>query len=225
MPRPRRVDMGGQIYHVVNRGVAKMRLFETEADFAAFEGCMNEVGAMYLGVSVLAYCLMGNHWHLVLRTTTDGELARYMQNLTTMHVRRWLRFRQADGSGPIYQGRYRSFLCESGGHVLTVVRYVERNPLRANLVTRAEEWRWSSLGQWLTNERRIPLGDWPVGRPDNWIDRVNAPENLAEVQAIRRSSQTGQPYGHPAWQSEIRLRLGLPTPRKPGRPMRATEDI
>jgi putative transposase len=98
-------------------------------------------------IRLCAFCVMSTHWHLVLWPEEDGELARFMQRLTVTHVRRWVEHRHRVGYGSVYQGRYKSFPVQDDVHFSTLVRYVERNPLRARIVRRAENWRWSSLGQ------------------------------------------------------------------------------
>jgi hypothetical protein len=92
---------------------------------------------------VLAYCLLNNHFHLILRPHNDGDLSRWMQWLLTSHVRRY--HRHYHSSGHVWQGRFKAFPVQDDDHPLTVIRYVERNPLRANLVKYAERWPWSSL--------------------------------------------------------------------------------
>ena len=98
-----------------------------------------------LPMRVLAWCVMSNHWHLVLWPRGDGDLSEFMRWLTVTHTQRWHAAHHTSGTGPLYQGRFKSFPIQEDDHLLTVLRYVERNPLRANLVKRADEWRWSSL--------------------------------------------------------------------------------
>jgi putative transposase len=113
-----------------------------------------------------------------------------MQKLTITHVRNWQENRHRVGYGHLYQGRYKSFPVESDDHFYQVVRYVERNALRANLVARAEDWRWSSLWRRVhgTAEDRWPLSPWPLPRPRDWTDLVNRPQTEAELEAIRKRS-------------------------------------
>jgi putative transposase len=143
MPRTARVAPGGLVFHVLNRGVARMQLFEKPADYQAFEQVLRET-LDESSMRICAYTVMPNHWHLLLWPECDGELARFMQRLTITHVRRWQQHRGYAGLGHVYQGRYKSFPVESDEHFWVVARYVERNAQRANLVLRAEEWRWSS---------------------------------------------------------------------------------
>jgi putative transposase len=124
------------VFHVLNRGVGRMRLFSKEQDFAAFENLLDETSKPH-DVRICAYCLMPNHWHLVLWPKRDGALAALMQQLTTKHVRRWQLHRKRVGYGHVYQGRYKSFPVAEDQYFYQLVRYVERNALRAGLVPRA----------------------------------------------------------------------------------------
>ena len=169
----------------------------------------------------LAYCVMPNHWHLVVWPRREGDLSRFMAWLTLTHTQRWHAYHHSTGTGHLYQGRFKSFPVQSDEHFLTVCRYVERNPLRANLVVRAEEWRWSSLWRWSQGARqhREWLADWPMTRPRNWVRWTNEPQTAAEVEALRRCVARGKPYGTEAWvQRKIRRWNLEGTVRPRGRP-------
>ena len=133
---------GGLIYHVLNRGNARMTIFEKAGDYEAFENILEQAVERY-GTEILAWCLMPNHWHLVVKPHEDGELSRFVGWLSLTHTQRWHAHYHNPGSGHLYQGRFKSFPVQEEEHFLTVCRYVERNPLRANLVSRAEQWRSS----------------------------------------------------------------------------------
>src|SRR5438270_10504833 len=145
MPRTGRASQAGYCYHVLNRGNARSEVFHKTGDFTAFLQMINEC-SVRLPMRLLAYCLMPNHFHLVLRPHDDGDLSRWMQWLLSTHVRRYLK--HYGHSGHVWQGRFKAFPIQDDEHLITVVRYVERNPLRAHLVARAQEWVWSSLGSW-----------------------------------------------------------------------------
>src|SRR4029078_883694 len=165
MPRTARASVGGLCYHVLNRGNGQAEVFHKEADYAAFVDLMVEANER-LPLRILGYVLMPNHFHLVLWPRGDGDLSRWMQWLLTAHVRRY--HRHYHGSGHVWQGRFKAFPIEQDEHLLTVLRYVERNPLRANLVERAEDWQWSSLRLFTPR----PQVDWlhagPVPRGRTW---------------------------------------------------------
>jgi putative transposase len=144
MPRKPRECPGGLIYHVLNRSVAGIKIFSRDKDYLAFERVLVQAQAKF-PVALLAYSIMPNHWHLVLRPEGDGDLSKFMHWLSMTHVQRWRTSHQNVGYGPLYQGRFKSFAIEADEHLITVLRYVERNALRANLVETAEKWRWCSL--------------------------------------------------------------------------------
>jgi putative transposase len=221
MPRTARIAPGGIIYHVLNRGVGRGMLFRNDADFAAFHRAMLDT-LEQVPMRILAFCVMGNHWHLVVWPEKDGDLARFMMRLTIRHARRWLEYRRRVGSGHVYQGRYKSFATESNEHLTNLARYVERNPLRAGLVKRAEQWKHSSLGQRALDAKlRIPLSDWPIPRRRDWVAWVNAPQTPAEVEAIRRCLRESRPYGSDKWIRKTITKLGWREPKKRGRPRKA----
>jgi putative transposase len=224
MPRGPRYAPGGMIFHVLNRGVGRATLFHKPADFAAFERILAEALARVPGVALLDYCLMPNHWHLALRPSADGELSALMRWLTNTHTQRYHAHYHTAGTGHIYQGRFKSFPVEATPDaLLPVLRYVQRNALRANLAERADAWRWGSL--W----RRVNAGlggadgprlsDWPIGTPSDWLELVNAPQTESELTALRQALRRGTPFGSPAWQAATAAALGLSfTLRRPGRP-------
>jgi putative transposase len=208
------------IYHVLNRANARLPIFEDDDDFAAFERILSEGRERY-DVRIVAYCLMSNHWHLVLWPKKDGDLSRFTGWVTLTHTQRWHAQRGSAGLGHLYQGRFKSFPIQDDEHFLTVCRYVERNALRAEMVRRAEQWRWSSLWRWRfgNREEKSLLSTWPVARSRLWVDHVNAPQDEAELAAIRRCVQRGQPFGDENWTKRTVIKLGLETTLRPrGRP-------
>lgn len=222
MGRSPRTAVGGLVYHVLNRANARRRIFEKDADYDAFERAMVEVQAR-LPMRLLAWCLMPNHWHLVLWPKEDGELSEFMRLLTLTHTQRWHAHRRTSGSGHLYQGRFKSFPVQTDRYLLTVCRYVERNALRAGLVRHAEAWRWGSLWHYRHDSpaARALLGAWPVERPRDWVAYVNRAETLAELEALRRSVQRGAPYGNEAWIERTARKLDLGSTLRPrGRPRR-----
>ena len=220
MPRTARLAPGGWAYHAMNRGCGRRTLFETAKDYMAFERVIDYALERH-PTRILGYCVMPNHWHMVLWPDKDGELTAFLRSLTHTHTQRWHAFRHTAGTGHLYQGRFKSFPIQEDAHLLEVIRYVERNPLRANLVERAEQWRWSSL--WRrergSEKDRSLLADWPVPRPSDWVEQVNRPESEAELEALRRSVRRGSPFGEAAWIADAARALRLERTLRPqGRP-------
>jgi putative transposase len=128
------------------------------------------------------------------------------------------------GTGHLYQGK--SFPVETGDHLYTVLRYVERNPLRAGLVRKATNWRWSSLGKRHAEDAGVLplLHPWPIPMPQDWPTQVHEPQTEAELEAVRRCVARGSPFGNRAWQVRTARRLGLESTLRPrGRPKKASE--
>ncbi len=218
MPRTARASVGGVCYHVINRGNAKNEIFHKPADYQAFVGLLGEA-CRRLPMRVLAYCLMPNHIHLALWPHADEDLSRWMQWLLTAHVRRYHTHYQS--SGHVWQGRFKAFPIQQDDHLLTVLRYIERNPVRAGLVVRAEHWQWSSLRSWDQPRHRAWLNPGPVRRGEEWVKRVNAPATDSEIDRLRSSVNRGTPFGSEEWVSQTARRLGLEGSLRPrGRPRR-----
>ena len=171
---------------------------------------------------LLAYCVMPDHWHLLLWPRRDGELSNFVLRLTNTHTRRPQLQHPRSVAGGLYQGRYKNFAVQGDGHLLTLCRYIEANALRAKLVRRAENWPWSSLSARAGGRWKGLVDDGPVLRPRGWAERVNqslAPEELA---GLRISVARGRPYGSPEWVKRLVGRLGLEfTVRPRGRPPRS----
>ena len=223
MGRPHRVALGGYVYHLLNRAKGRLPIFQKEPDYAAFEGILGEALEHVPGMRLLAYCLLPNHWHLVVWPRRDGELSDFGHWLTLTHTQRWHAHYQDVGTGHLYQGRFKSFPVAQDEHFLQLCRYVERNALRAGLVQRAEAWRWCSLARRRLGPRPGPelLSAWPLPLPAAWLREVNRPQTEAELEALRRCVQRGQPYGEEGWAKRVAGRLGLESTLRPrGRPRR-----
>lgn len=217
MPRKPRTDVGGLIFHVLNRGNGRQRLFHKPADYEAFMDVLREAGERY-PVACLGLCLMPNHWHLVLRPREDGALGAFMRWVGVTHVRRHHEHYRTRGGGHLYQGRYKDFIVQDDRHFLLLMRYVESNAVRAKLCERAEDWRWSSAcGE--RSDGWPAMADWPVDRPRNWTATLNREIPEAEAERVRTSLAKGRPLGEAAWVEKLSKRLDLGhTLRGPGRP-------
>lgn len=220
MPRRPRLAAGALAYHVLNRRVGRLPLFETPADYLAFEQILAEAVAT-TRLRIASYCLMPNHWHLLLWPRQDGELSEMLRWITVTHTQRWHAHHHTAGTGPVYQGRFKSFPVQTDEHFVTVARYIERNALRANLVTRAEDWQWGSLWRRAHDDpqRAAWLSDWPVDQPRDWTRWVNRPHTTSELEAVRTSVQRGRPFGDEGWVRRIATRFGMESTLRPrGRP-------
>jgi putative transposase len=220
MPRKPRNAPGGEIYHVLNRSVAKLKMLKSDQDLLAFEEIIAQAMQRH-PIRLLAYCLMHNHWHFVVWPEDDGQVSEFFRWLTHTHAMRWRVAHKTVGHGPLYQGRFKCFPVQRTDGLELVLRYVERNALSAGLVKRAQDWRWSSL--WVREhgspEQRALLSDWPIDRPADWLDWVNRPLTERELSRIGPSLRRDRPLGGDAWMKKIATRLDLGhTLRNEGRP-------
>jgi putative transposase len=210
MPRSARVAPGGLVYHVLNRSNGRLRLFRKEDDFLAFYQVLLQAHARH-PIRILAWCVMSNHWHFVVWPEDDEQLSKFFGYLSLTHAARWQVAHNTVGMGHVYQGRFKNFMIQQDEHLQWVLRYVERNPLRANAVKRAQDWRWSSLHARLIGPEPVRklLSDWPIERPGNWIELVNRPQTDRELDAIRTARKRGRPLGSDPWVRSLTARYDL----------------
>lgn len=140
MARPHRPQIAGGIYHVTSRGVRRLPIFEDDRDRTYFLKLLTDVAARYRWV-VHAYCLMGNHYHLVVETR-EANISKGMERLNGIYARRfnW----RHDYKGHLFEARFHHVLVTSDWHLLALAGYVVLNPVRAGLVRHPRQWRWSS---------------------------------------------------------------------------------
>ena len=185
MARARRPAAPNAVHHVVNRGNRKKVIFQKRADYRAFMKVLGEACAKF-EMRLLAFCVMPNHWHLLLWPGDGVSVSDFMHWLTSTHVRRYHVHYGLTGTGHLYQDRYRDRLCLDERGVLSVIRYVEANALTARLVQRAEHWPWSSLRVRTDGDEGRLLTACPVPLPDNWVQHVNETKRK-DVDAANRA--------------------------------------
>ena len=216
MSRAGRGLVDGFIYHVINRGNNRQEIFQKDQDYRAFVDLMKEGKGLY-PVDLLAYCIMPNHFHMVVRPMKGGELSKWMHWLTTNHVRQY--HQHYGTSGHLWHGRFKNFIIQEDGHLLTVVRYVEANPVRAGLVASAKDWEWSSHRENAGSTFRVVTSQIPIQLPKVWEQHVNTPLTELDLGVLRQSVNRQTPYGAPLWQMELCEQLGLESTLRPrGRP-------
>jgi putative transposase len=207
--------MTGHAYHILNRGNGGVPVFHKDGDYAAFLGLLATAKRKF-SVKVFGVCLMPNHFHLVLQPTTEATLSRFMQWWMTSHVRRYHQHYRSHGH--VWQGRFKSFPIQQDGHLLTAIRYVLRNPVRAGLVEHAMDWPWSSLR---FPHLRDPI---PLDTPSEWLQWIDQPVFDHELTTLRRCVNRQQPFRAEEWQVTIAAALGLEsTLRRQGRPLKVSE--
>ena len=215
MPRRLRRGLQGAAFHVMNRAVRKTILFEKDGDFDAFIAVVVE-SLKRFRIEIISFQLMPNHWHFVVTCDRIEEISRWMHWVAGTHANRWNGAHHCRGSGAVYQGRFKAVPIQRGISLVRVCRYVERNALRKGLVAAAENWEWSSLYSIRNNCDLIPLAEWPMLKPTNWLEIVNCDETPHEFDELRKCIRRNQPIGEPDWQQAVAPFIGQ-TMRRRGR--------
>ncbi|PNU18800.1 transposase [Geothermobacter hydrogeniphilus] len=215
MPRLNRGLADNHYYHLLNRGNGRQQVFQDDEDYHNFLDLLHDAKARY-PIQVYSYCLLPNHFHLLVKPINGEDLSRWMQWLMTSHVRR--HHRTYGTSGHVWQGRYKSFLVQEGDYLLTLLRYIEGNPVRAGLVDSCTQWRWSSCRERLNGQKGL-VAPPPVDLPENWPRFVDRPLTDREREHFQRCVDRQAPFGKKDWQMDVCRRYGLEsTLRKRGRP-------
>ena len=220
MPRTERVDIADEIYHIINRANGRMQIFTKKEDYQLFEELLQDAKEM-TDMRIFAYCIMSNHFHLLLSPRKDGDLSIFMHWLTTTHTRRVHVNAKNIGAGHLYQGRYKSFLVDTDKYLLTLIKYIERNPVRAKLVRASENWMWGSAWRRISGNKaqKKLLDPSPTPFPHGYLNWINMPENKDDLMEIRNAVNRGAPYGREKWVEQMVTAHHLEaTQRAPGRP-------
>ena len=227
MPRPLRPIGEGLVYHVINRGNGRQPVFFKDGDYLAFLKALGDVKERK-PFALYGYCLMPNHIHLLLRPE-GATVSRIVQSLLVSHTQRF--HRNHGTCGHVWQGRFKSPVIQDDDHLSCVLRYIEANPLRAGMVKQAGYYRWSSFaahGQGKGDELidRVATYEALAGRPATrlrrWTAYVHQEPPEAELSAIRKSNETGLPFGETGWVRRLAERLDLDLTIRPrGRPRKA----
>ncbi len=220
MPRVKRITKGGIAYHVLNRANGRLRIFKRDLDFIAFENILAE-GIARFGMRLCGYCIMSNHWHLLLWPPADDTMVNFMRWITLTHTQRWHAAHGTTGIGHVYQGPYKSFPIQSNWRYLKAMQYIEANPIRAGLIDNAADWQWSSfihrVGAGIAKPFKLDPG--PVSLSQNWSQLVNQPLEQDHTDELENCVNRGCPYGQKEWVTEIVEQFNLQsTLRSRGRP-------
>ncbi len=222
MPRTSRSLYDGLIYHVLNRGNSKKVVFHNTCDYRGFLKLIEDSKKNYT-IDIFAYCLMPNHFHLVVRPRIAEHLSKWMHWLMNSHVQRYRIFYRS--SGHIWGDRFKNFVIQQDEHFLTVLRYVERNPVRANLVPSAKDWQWSSFTGRMRKAPNSIIDIPPIYLPNDWGEFVDQPLTEKELESIRYSVNRQAPFGSEKWKKKICKELGLEHTLRPrGRPKKKEKD-
>ena len=207
MPRRRLAGSGGFVFHVMNRSAKQLTLFDGPSEYQTFLQVLADADAA-CPMRLLEYCVMPNHWHLLVWPERDDQLSRYMRWITGVHAQRWRQARGQPGKGAVYQGRYRWVAVQDGKHYDVARRYIQQNPVRAQFVACQKDWPWSSA-----SPEPIPvrptLAQGPLssdGGDENPGDRLLDAETAHQMRARLKS---GQPFGDPNWSLALEVRTWL----------------
>ena len=225
MARRPRVQDDGQVYHAHNWGNNRATVFADDDDHLAFLRALADTKERR-PFRLFGYCLMADHFHLLLRPDPGQSISRIVQSLTVTHT--WRSHKRHQSSGHVWQGRFRSAMVQQDEHLLVVLRYIEANPLRAGVVADLAEYRWSSFAApwaWPRRSHVEPVPAWdelgrtPGERRRRWRAKLHRVQPEAELSAVRQSLRSARPLGAADWTERIAKRLGINlNPRPRGRP-------
>ena len=202
MPRKPRHCPPGEIVHVCNRAAQRSQMFFHEFDYQQVIQVLSEALKKY-PVDLFAYCLMPNHWHLLLRARKPMAISKMLHWFSSKQAVRWRKINQTIGYGAVYQNRFRSHLVVGGPAFLIVARYIERNPVSANLCKSALAWRWSSASP----ENQIPIDPWPVPKPKAWEKYLEQKIDDETLRQITMAKSLSEPFGNDPSQKPTEIRL------------------
>ncbi len=223
MPRNSRIDIGNEIFHVINRANGRLKIFNKDSDYRLFEEILTDTKEL-IGMRILAYTIMPNHFHLVLHPINDGDLGLFMHRLCNSHTRKVHALTDTNGTGHLYQGRYKSFLVDKDQYLNTLIKYVERNPVRAKLSKRCENWKWGSAYRrtcGTPNAKKL-LDQTSFDLPNDYLNWINTSEKEDTLNNIRFSVIKDVPYGKETWVNKMVDMYHLESTTKfPGRPKKS----
>ena len=225
MARLARIVVPGMPHHVTQRGNRRQETFFRDDDYRAYLSLLVEWCRRY-DTRVWAYCLMPNHVHLIVVPDRPDGLARSIGEAHRRYTRR-INFRE-DWRGYLWQGRFASFVMDDA-HLLAAARYVERNPVKAKLVARAEQWPWSSAAAHVAGRADDVaevgwLKEQIAGWVCTWGQYLSLDDEPALASGIRHGERTGRPLGDEGFLQSVGKLLGRDVvPKKPGRKPKVKE--
>lgn len=206
MARKPRLDLPGRAFHIMNRTVGRLQLFNNPQDYLLFMKIFREAWEI-TPIEIYAYCVMPNHFHILARSRAEGDISRFMHALSNTYTRRLHQKTGTVGNGPVFQGRFKSVLVQDEHVFNTMLRYVELNAVRAQLVRRADEWEWCSAYARMSDLEPLKriLSDLPEEIPRGregyveWLQGMGDDDAREVIFEIRKSIAKGRPYGHSSW--------------------------
>ncbi len=212
--RQARLVAGGMPHHVIQRGNRRQKVFFEKKDREFYLQLLEEKTKKYK-VEVWAYCLMDNHVHLIVAPREEKALAQAIGE-THKEYTRMINFRER-WRGYLWEGRFKSFIVDEK-YLYAAIRYVERNPVRARIVNKAEEYEWSSARNHVHKKRGSLLSDfYLLGEIENWAEYLRESEREEDLKLFRRHGESGRPLGDPGRLMRLAVKYGWDLlPKKPG---------
>lgn len=225
MPRAPRISLEGLVYHVINRGNNRQDVFRDEEDFDTYLKTVIRFKEKY-SFKLYGYCLMNNHTHLVLEPVKPNTLSKIIQSITLSHIR--LYHSKYKSSGHLWQGRFKNPIIQTDEYLLQCLKYIELNPVKANIVARPQDYRWSSykFHAFGKDEPKLldkdpaylSLADTDTARQKAYQSFMGSEQDESIVERIRKSISSDSILGSDGFIDSLRERLDLVKPRPRGRP-------
>lgn len=220
MPRKPRIIIPGTHYHVLNRAVSRLKIFERSQQYQEFCELLTEAVERFR-LELNSFCIMPNHWHLVVKPESAPQLSGCLAWITATHSRRHHLREGTVGHGPLYQGRYKHFPIESENYLATVIRYVERNAVTGNLVRSSRDWRWSSAH----TKNTVPVQKLEFQRHKDWHNHVDSIQSGKELEMWQESLCHELPFGSKKWLRGLETAYSIKFKKKTGRPKKVPDPI
>lgn len=216
MPRIARGLADNQIYHIINRGNRREAVFHDNYDYEKFLKLLIESKEKY-AIKIYAYCLMPNHFHLVIYTKYADSLSQAMHWISSSYVRYYNK--RYNISGHLWQGRYKSFIVQEDSYLLVLLKYVEANPKRARIVKDCIDYKYSSANNRIKNNENLITDEVPILLPADWYTYINSDEKITDIESIRNCITRQAPLGDKNWKYMVSKKYNLESTMNPrGRP-------
>lgn len=227
MPRPARIALAGLVYHIINRGNNRQGVFRDEDDFLTYLKTIKKFKEKY-SFKLYGYCLMDNHTHLIIEPIRPNTLSKIVQSITLSHIR--LYHSKYKSSGHLWQGRFKNPIIQTDEYLLQCLKYIELNPLRANMVTSPENYNWSSYKFHAFGKDKdklldsdpayLSLASTGPARQKAYQDFIALEQDESMVEQIRKTITSDSILGSDSFIDSLREKLFLAQPRPRGRPRR-----
>ena len=227
MPRPARIQLEGLAYHIINRGNNRQDIFKGADDLDVYLKVIKRFKEKY-SFKLYGYCLMDNHVHLIMEPTRPNTLSKIIQSITLSHIR--LYHSKYKSSGHLWQGRFKNSIIQTDEYLLQCLKYIELNPVKANIVSSPGDYRWSSYGFHAFGQNvnklldkdpaYLSLAETDTARQKAYRGFMKSEQDESIVERIRKSIAGDSIVGSEGFIESLRERLSLAKPRPRGRPRR-----